>query len=88
LGTVYHEPEGVETVNLCSGEVLTINRIIEILSEVSGKRIEVDYQDGSQDDEVICYGDNTKCREQFNWTPRIEIKEGLKLTYEWLKGVH
>jgi len=85
LRAIHYKPEGVEIVNLCCGKVVTINQIIRILSEISGRTTKVEYQDGSQDEEVIWRGDNTKCREKFNWIPKIEIKEGLKLTYEWFK---
>ena len=85
LRAVHYKPEGIEIVNLCCRKVVTINQIITILSEISGRTTKVEYQDGSQDEEVVWRGDNTKCREKFNWVPKIEIKEGLKLTYEWFK---
>lgn len=85
LRTLHYKPEGVEIVNLCGGKLVTVNHLIEMLFEISGKKIKVDYQDDSRDDEVIWWGDNTKCREQFDWVPQMEIKEGLKLTYEWFK---
>lgn len=85
LKAIHYKPERVEIVNLCSGKVVTVNQIIEMLSEISGKKIKVDYRDSSQDDEVIWWGDNTKCRGQLNWIPRVSIKEGLRQTYEWFK---
>jgi len=85
LKTLHYKPEGVEIVNLCSGQAVTINQLIRMLSEISGKEIKVDYQDGSRDDEVTWCGDNTKCRKKFNWIPQIEINQGLKLIYEWFK---
>ena len=86
LQTVHYKPEGVEIVNLCCGEVVTINQIIKMLGEISGKKVKVEYRDGAEDERVAWVGDNTKCREKFKWAPRIEIKEGLRLTYEWFKG--
>jgi UDP-glucose 4-epimerase len=85
LRAIHYTPEGVEIINLCSGEIITVNHIIEILSEISGKKIKVDYQDGSQEGEMIWWGDNAKCRDRLSWAPQVEFKEGLKLTYEWFK---
>jgi UDP-glucose 4-epimerase len=85
LQVINYKQEGVEIVNLCCGKVVTVNQIIEMLSEISGKKIEVEYKDDSQDNEIIWWGDNTRCREQFNWSPQMEIKDGLKMTYEWFR---
>ena len=85
LQVMNHQQEGVEIVNLCCGKVVTVNQIIGMLSEISGKKIEVNYKDNSRDDEMTWWGDNTKCREQFNWSPQMAIKDGLKMTYEWFR---
>jgi len=85
LRAVHYKPEGIEIVNLCGGKVVTINQIINILSEISGRTVGVQYQNCSENEHVIWWGDNTKCKEKFNWVPKIGISEGLKLTYGWFK---
>ncbi len=85
LMTLGYRPQGVEIVNLCSGNLVTVNQIIDMLGEVSGKKIKVEYQDVSESVEDAWCGDNTACREKFSWTPQIDIKEGLRITYEWFK---
>jgi len=85
LRAIHYKPEGTEIFNLCGGKVVTVNQLIEILSEISEKKIEVDYKDGSQDNEITWWGDNTKCKEQLNWSPQMGVKEGLKITYKWFR---
>jgi nucleoside-diphosphate-sugar epimerase len=85
LMTLGYRPLGMEIVNLCSGNLVTVNQIIDMLGEVSGKKIKVEYQDVSERVEDAWCGDNTACREKFNWYPWTEMREGLKLTYQWFE---
>ena len=85
LRAIHYMPEGVEVINLCRGEIVTVNQLIKMLSEISGKKIEVDYKDNSQNNEITWWGDNTKCKEQLNWSPQMGVKEGLKITYKWFR---
>ena len=85
LRAIHYKPEGTEIFNLCGGKVVTINQLIEMLSEISEKKIEVDYKNSSQDNEITWWGDNTKCKEQLNWSPQMGVKEGLKITYKWFR---
>jgi len=85
MQTLHYRPQGVEVVNLCSGKMVTVNSIIKLLSEISGKQVAVDYQNASAENVVSWWGDNTACREKFNWMPRVPLKEGLTLTYQWFK---
>jgi UDP-glucose 4-epimerase len=85
MQTLHYRPQGVEVVNLCSGKMVTVNSIIKLLSEISGKQVAVDYQGALAEDMVTWWGDNTACREKFNWIPRVTMEEGLTLTYQWFE---
>jgi UDP-glucose 4-epimerase len=85
LHAMHYVPERLEIVNLCGGNMITVNQIIEMFGEISGKQIEVEYRDSPEGKEVAWCGDNNACREKFEWKPQVEIKEGLRLTYEWFK---
>ena len=85
LHAMHYVPERLEIVNLCGGNMITVNQIIEMFGEISGKQIEVEYRDSPDGKEVAWCGDNNACREKLEWKPQVEIKEGLRLTYEWFK---
>ncbi|MDD3237532.1 MAG: NAD-dependent epimerase/dehydratase family protein [Candidatus Gastranaerophilales bacterium] len=70
--------------NISSGKVASINEIIDILKEVSGKKFKVDYKDSRNIDILINYLDNTLARNGLNWSPKVGLKEGIKRTYESL----
>lgn len=81
---LYYQPQGMEVYNLCSGKMVTISQIIALLSKISGRKVRVNYQEALE--EVTSWlGDNSSCRERFNWVPRTTIEEGLLHTYEWFK---
>ncbi len=78
-----YRPHGVEIYNLCSGALVTINSIIEMLSVISKRKHAVINQDAPGESVLSWWGDNSACRETFNWVPRITMEEGLQHTYAW-----
>ena len=71
-------------LNLSSGTGFSLNQIIELIKEISGKEIKVEYQKGRSIDVPVSILDNTKVREIFKWSPETEIKEGMRKTYNYL----
>ena len=64
------EKEG--TYNIGSGKTYSLNEIVE----ASGLKREVKYIDGESVDAKAL--DIEKTIKDFNWKPRVELKEGLK----------
>lgn len=69
------------TTNLGSGEDISIKRMIETVSNVSGKEIEIKW------DKTKPNGDmkrkmSTKIQEQHNLLPKLGFEEGIRLTYK------
>tara|TARA_B100001750_G_scaffold246418_1_gene268656 strand:+ start:4767 stop:5765 length:999 start_codon:yes stop_codon:yes gene_type:complete len=78
-----------EEVNIGSGENWSIQEIINFVSEVCSKELEVIHEDDrvrpekSEVNELLC--DNTKIMKLTNWKPQTNIKSGLKKTVEWIE---
>jgi GDP-L-fucose synthase len=69
------------TTNLGSGEDISIKRMIETVSKVSGKKIKIKW------DKTKPNGDmkrkmSTKIQEQHNLLPKLGFEEGIRLTYK------
>ena len=71
-------------VNLGSGKSISVGRLAEILTNISGKDI--------RDLEIKTSGpmnfrcDNTLVTKLTGWTPKHTIEEGLGITYKRMKG--
>lgn len=72
-------------VNIGSEEMVTINQLAEIIMDIAGKKLSIKYVPGP----VGVRGrnsDNKLIKEKLGWAPSMPLKEGLKITYEWIKN--
>jgi NAD dependent epimerase/dehydratase len=82
-----------EVVNLGSGGEVSINQIVELVSECLGKKINIrkekDRIRPKKSEVERLFSDSDKAKELFDWNPRIELKEGISRTIRWLeKNIH
>lgn len=78
------ETDYTGVVNLGSGRSVSIGRIAEILEGISGKHVNDLGKDVSGPMNFQC--DNSLVNKLTGWTPNHKIEEGLRLTYERMKG--
>lgn len=75
--------------NVGGGEENTISIWQEfkpILEELLCKKIEADYSDWRPGDQPIYVSDIRKAKRDFNWKPKIGVKEGIKKLYDWVSS--
>lgn len=77
----HHEP-----LNLGRDEMVTINELVDIISEIAGKTL-VKRHDLSKPQGVRGRNsDNDRLRQVLGWEPSISLREGMKGTYSWIEG--
>ncbi len=77
------ESDFVGPVNIGSDEMVSINKLVEIAQEVSGKKVSIKYISGHQG--VRGRNSHNKLiKEKLDWAPTYPLKEGMKKTYEWI----
>jgi len=74
--------------NLSSGTGYSLNQIIEFIKKVSGMEIKVDYQTERKIDVPVNILDNSLAMRTFSWKPETKIKEGIEITYKYLKEIN
>jgi nucleoside-diphosphate-sugar epimerase len=70
-------------VNVGSEEMVTINRLAEIIMEIAGKKLTIRHVDGPQGVRGR-NSDNHLIREKLAWEPSRPLREGLAETYAWI----
>lgn len=77
------ESDFKEPINIGSEEMVTINQLAEMAIGFSGKQISIKHISGPTGvmGRNSC---NDLIREKLNWEPKYSLKEGLKLTYDWI----
>lgn len=71
-------------VNIGSQEMVTINQLVEIVKEIAGKKLSIKHIPGP----LGVRGrnsDNDLIKEKLGWAPSMPLKNGLKITYSWIK---
>lgn len=71
-------------VNIGSEEMVTINQMVDIVIGISGKKLKVKHIQGPQGVRGR-NSDNRFIKKILGWEPKMKLKEGLKITYQWIE---
>lgn len=74
-----------EAYNVGGGSRIKLIETIRIIEEISGRRADLKYRDPQRGDAKHTYADVSKAKRDFGYSPEVNIYEGLKTHYEWLK---
>ena len=74
-----------EPMNLGPDSGITINQMVDIVSEIAGKTLEKKFVDGPTGGQVR-NANNDLAQKVLNWKPKWDLKEALEITYNWIKG--
>jgi nucleoside-diphosphate-sugar epimerase len=72
-------------VNIGSEEMVTINGLADVITDIAGKKISLKHITGP----LGVRGrnsDNRMVREKLGWEPQISLREGLGKTYPWIES--
>jgi GDP-D-mannose 3',5'-epimerase len=75
-----------EPINLGSSQLVTINRLVDIVEEIAGIKLERRYNSAAPQGVRGRNSDNTKILELLDWEPRTSLEAGLAQTYAWIEG--
>ena len=72
-----------EIYQIATGKETSINELVDALSEVSGRRLDVQHQPARVGDVARNFSDISKAGDQLAWEPRVSLREGLSTTWSW-----
>ncbi len=75
----------IEPVNIGNPDELTMLDLAKEIIELTGSKSDIIYQDLPLDDPKVRQPDITKAKAKLGWQPKIDRKEGLKLTIQDFK---
>jgi nucleoside-diphosphate-sugar epimerase len=73
------------TINLGTGVGTSVGDVAELLSGLSGLKLESLNKEASPPLKIIC--DISKIKSELNWEPKTSLEEGIKKTYEHYKEI-
>lgn len=77
------KPVGYEILNLGGHQVVTINRMIEMLEERIGKKALVTYQDFHPADVWENHANVSQARAVLGWKPEVSLEDGMTRLVDW-----
>jgi len=84
------KPDAIgRTINLGSGQEISIGDLAKMIARLTYRSIAIQPEDErvrpSKSEVERLKSDNTLARKLLGWQPATDLKEGLKLTIEWIK---
>ena len=81
------ESDYSEPVNIGSDEQVSINQMIDIIEHISSiKKLKRDYQLDKPKGVRGRSSNNDLVKKILNWSFKIKLKDGLKITYDWMNN--
>ena len=72
-------------INIGSDEMITINGLVEMVSDIAGKEISIEHIDGPTGVRGR-NSDNNMIYDILDWKPTKSLREGMGKTFKWIKG--
>jgi UDP-glucuronate 4-epimerase len=80
------QPMGYEIINLGGHETITINRMIEMLEELTGKTAQVEHHPMHRADILSNWADISKAKRLLGWEPQVDLVNGMRCLVEWYRS--
>ncbi len=80
------KPMGYEIINLGGHEVITMNALIALLEELTGKKAVIVLDPPNSADMLTSWADVSKARELLGWEPQVNLQEGVQRVVEWYRA--
>jgi GDP-D-mannose 3',5'-epimerase len=75
-----------EPLNLGTDRLVSINELINLVSDVAGKKLNKRHDLSKPQGVRGRNSDNTLLNRVLGWEPTIQLEEGLKVTYRWIES--
>lgn len=72
-----------EYYNVSTGIKQTVEQVINTICENLPFDVSVEYTSGTPGDQHGIFGDNSKIKNDLNWTPKIDFKTGISMMTKW-----
>jgi UDP-glucose 4-epimerase len=79
-----------ETMNIGSGQAISIGELAQVILDVTGKKATITSDDArvrpDASEVMVLLADNAKAKRLVGYAPRVSLKEGLRRTYEYVEA--
>ena len=76
-----------EVYNLSGTESYSINEVLALIESITGKTLDVRYEEARAGDQRETRGVITKAQNDLGYAPKWTLEEGLRAEWEWIQGL-
>jgi nucleoside-diphosphate-sugar epimerase len=76
-----------EVYNIGGGEIVSLNRVVEMLQEITGKKARIEYRPPRPGDQKHTAAHIEKIRARLGYDPVTPVYEGLRAQVEWQRSL-
>lgn len=76
----------IEPLNLGSDEMVSINQLVDIVEKIASLKLQRSYDLNAPKGVRGRNSENSLIKKYLNWAPSISLADGMKKTYDWIKG--
>lgn len=80
------KPLGYEIINLGGHEVITMNALIRLLEELTGRKAEIETHPAILADIRTSKADVTKACRLLGWEPQVSLRQGVQSLVDWYQA--
>lgn len=70
-----------QIINICSGEEISLRKLVDILSQLTKKQLNVQYRKKNRSSGGFWKGQNAKAKKLLNWKPKTSFAKGIRYTW-------
>jgi GDP-D-mannose 3',5'-epimerase len=78
------ESDITEPLNIGSDELVTINRLVDIVEQIAGVTLKRSYNLDAPKGVRGRNSDNKLIKELMDWAPSVRLEDGMEKTYKWI----
>lgn len=88
IQAVYSDAASGEVMNIAGGARVTVQSVLQILEEVSGRCVDINYDNRQPGDVLDTFADTTRARQLIGYSPRVGLREGLAREFEQISSLY
>ena len=75
--------KGYETMNLGNENPVSVNEMVATIGRLVGRDAQINYEERHPSDPLLTWADIGRAKSLLNWTPEVDLEEGIRRTVEW-----